>query len=72
MAGNKSGIHYIFLKENYIPGAKLVKEPSECSVEELERWLECDRQKKSGKKHELVERVKGLLKLNKKVDSKVD
>ena len=56
MAGDKCDIDGIFLKENDIPGAKLVREPSECSVEELKRWLECHGQKKSGKKHELVER----------------
>ena len=49
-----------------------MREPSECSVEELKRWLECQGQNKSGKKHELVERVKGLLQLNVKVDPKVD
>ena len=48
-----------------------MKEPSECSAEELKRWRECHGQKKSGKKHELVERVKGL-KLNVKADPKVD
>ena len=41
-----------------------MKEPSECSVEELERRLECHGQKKCGKKQELIERVNGLLKLN--------
>ena len=59
MAGNKSDVQGLFLKENDIPGASLVKEPSECSVEELMRWLECYGQKKSGKKDELVERVNG-------------
>ena len=72
MAGNKSDVQGLFLKENDIPGASLVKEPSECSVEELMRWLECYRQKKSGKKDELVERVNGLFKLNVKVDPKAD
>ena len=67
IAGNKSDVHAIFLKEDDIPGTKSVKEPSECSVKELKRRLECNGQKKSGKKHELVERVKGLLKLNVKV-----
>ena len=72
MAGNKSDVQGLFLKENDIPGASLVKEPSECSVEELMRWLECYGQKKSGKKDELVERVNGLLKINVKVDPKAD
>ena len=49
-----------------------MKEPSECSVEELKRLLECHGLKKSGKKHEIVKRVKKSLKLNVKVDPKVD
>ena len=72
MACGKSDVHNILLKEIDIPGAKLVKVPSECSVEELKRQIECHGQNKSGKEHELVERVKGLLKLNIKVNPKVD
>ena len=37
MACGKSDVHNILLKEIDIPGAKLVKVPSECSVEELKR-----------------------------------
>ena len=33
--------HDIQLEEKDIPGAKLVKDPSECNLEELKRWLEC-------------------------------
>ena len=55
MAGKKYDVHGIFLKECDIPGANLVKELSEYSVEEPKRWLECHGQNKSGKKHELVE-----------------
>ena len=71
MTGKKYDVHGIFLKEYDIPGANLVNELSECSVEEPKRWLECHGQKKSSKKHELVERVKRLLKLNVKVHQKV-
>ena len=71
MAGEKYGVYGTFLKESDIAGANIVKEPWECSVEELKRWLECHGQKKSGRNHELVERVKGLLKLNIKVDPKM-
>ena len=60
------------LEENDIPGAKLVKDPSECNLEELTRWLECRGQKISGKKVELVERVLGCLRLNFPPDPKVD
>ena len=72
LAGNKYDVDGIFLKGNDRPGAKLVKETSERSAEELRRWLECQWQKESGKKHELVERVKRFLKLNVKVDPEVD
>ena len=72
MADDKYDIHGIFLKGNDMTGAKLVKEPSEFSAEELKRQLEIHGQKKSGKKHELVEIIKGLLKLNVKIDPKVD
>ena len=36
-AENKHSI----LKEDEVPGAKLLKEPEKCVVEELKRWLEC-------------------------------
>jgi hypothetical protein len=52
-------------------GAKLTKNPSVCTTEELKRWLECHRLKKGGKKNELVERVRlsiGII----NVDSKID
>ena len=46
--------------------------PEASSVLELKRWLECHREKKSGKKDELVIRVKGCIQINKGVDPKVD
>ena len=46
----------IVLNEEDVPGAKLMKDPSACSIEELKRWLEYHGLKKSGKKNELVER----------------
>lgn len=45
------------LKEEDIPGAKLVKHPAECNLE-LKWLLESRVQKKSGKNVELIERVK--------------
>ena len=60
------------LKEKDIPEVKLVKDPSECNLEELKRWLECRGQKKSGKKVKLVERVLGRLRFNIPLDPKVD
>ena len=54
-----------------VPGAKLTKDPTDCTVEELKRWLECHGLKKGGRKGELFERV--TLVLGKiKVDAKVD
>ena len=49
-----------------------LKEPEKCVVEELKRWLECHGLKKSGKKAELIKRVKDGLKLNLPVDAKID
>ena len=37
-----------------VPGAKSTKNPKDCSVIELKRWLECHDLKKNGKKNELV------------------
>ena len=51
----------IILTENDVPGAKLAKDLAECNVDELKRWLECRRQKKGGRKAELVARVEGFL-----------
>ena len=62
----------VILTEADIPGAKLTKEPKECLVKELERWLECHGLKKSGKKDELVTRVQNSLCLGLPVDPKVD
>ena len=59
-------------KEDEVPGAKLLKEPEKWVVEELKRWLECHGLKKSGKKAELIIRVRDGLKLNFPVDPKID
>ena len=40
----------IILEENDVPGSKLTKDPSACTITELQRWLECHGQKKSGRK----------------------
>ena len=50
----------------------MLKEPEKCVVEELKRWLECHGVKKSGKKAELINRVRDGLKLNLPVDPKID
>ena len=61
----------IKLLEDDVPGAKLVKEPKDCSVVTLKRWLECHGLKRTGKKCELVERViisHGVVSVDPKVD----
>ena len=61
----------IKLLEEDVPGAKLVKEPKDCSVVLLKRWLECHGLKRTGKKCELVERVlisHGVVPVDPKVD----
>ena len=43
----------IVLNEEDVPGAKLMKAPNDCCVEELKRWLECHGLKRTGKKTNL-------------------
>lgn len=62
----------ILLKEEDVPGAKLLKEPHKCIVEELKRWLECRSVKRTGKKDELIRRVTEALNMNLPIDPKVD
>ena len=35
--------------EEDVPGAKLTKDPDDCSVEKLKRWLQCHGLKRLGK-----------------------
>ena len=51
---DKCMLHELQLEEKDIPGAKLMKDPSEWNLEELKQWLECRGQKKAGKKVDLV------------------
>ena len=60
----------IVLNEDDVPGAKLFKEPSNCSVEELKRWLHCHGLKRTGEKDELVEKVRLRIEVI-KVDHKI-
>ena len=62
----------VVLTEDDVPGAKLSKQPDQCSVIVLKRWLECHGLKKGGNKSELVKRVEqsvGLIKVDPKVDA---
>ena len=61
----------VVLNEEDVPGAKLTKDSSACTTEELKRWLECHGLKKGGKKDELVERVRlsiGIINVDPKID----
>ena len=40
----------VVLYEEDVPGAKLTKDPDDCSVEELKRWLQCHGLKKLEKR----------------------
>eukprot|EP00795_Rhopilema_esculentum_P005556 gene5556-9558_t len=62
----------VFLNKDDVPGTKLLKKPSECSVTELKRWLECRGAKESGTKKVLIERVKDCLKIKMKIDPKIE
>ena len=61
----------VVLYEEDVPGAKLMKDPNDCSVEELKRWLKCHGLKKTGKKVELIERVRLNNRIG-KIDPKID
>ena len=69
--GQAAESKHSILKEDEVPGAKLLKEPETCVVEEPKRWLECHDLKKSGKKAKLINRVRDGLKLNLPGDPKM-
>ena len=48
----------VVLYEEDLPGVKLMKDPNDCSVEELKRWSQCHGLKKTGKEVELIDRVR--------------
>ena len=62
----------IVLHEHEVPGAYLSDNPEDCNVMLLKRWLECHGLKKSGKRNDLIERVKQAMSANQPVDLKVD
>ena len=41
-----------------VPGSKFVKDPDNYTVEQLKRWLKCRSLKQSGKRSELLTRVR--------------
>ena len=68
----KAAEKYTILEESDVPGAKLKKNPENCIVDELKRWLECHSLKRSGKRDVLIQRVKDALPMNLPVNSNVD
>ena len=51
----------ILTEEDGIPGSKFEKEPEEYTVEQLKRWLKCRGLKQSGKRGELLNRVRDCI-----------
>ena len=60
----------VVLTEEDVPGAVLMNDPSKCSFLEFERSLECHGMKRTGKKRELIDRVRGCLTINNSVGPK--
>ena len=62
----------VILVEEDVPGACFSKDPAEYSVVELKRWLECHCVKRTGKKQDLIDRVRGAIETKAGIDPKVD
>ena len=51
----------VLANDDSVPGSLFEREPQEYTVEQLKRWLKCRGLKLSGKREELVERVKDCI-----------
>eukprot|EP00795_Rhopilema_esculentum_P012142 gene12142-2747_t len=51
----------LVLSELGVPGAHFNRDPAEYSVLELKRYLECHGEKKSGRKQDLIDRVRSCI-----------
>ena len=51
----------VLIDDDGVPGSVFDKEPKEYTVEQMKRWLKCRGLKLSGKRDELVERVKDCI-----------
>ena len=60
------------LKPDDVTGAVLAASPSESSVQQLQRWLQCRRLNKQGNKADLVKRVEQSMDLDLPIDPNVD
>ena len=48
----------VLTEEDGVPGSKFEREPEEYTVDQLKRWLKCRGLKLSGKREDLVQRVR--------------
>ena len=60
------------LSELDVPGAHFNRDPVEYSVLELKRWLECNGEKKSERKQDLINRLRSFISSKKGIDPKID
>ena len=51
----------VLTEEDGVPGSKFEREPEEYTVDQLKRWLKCRGLKLSGKREDLVQRVRGCV-----------
>ena len=63
---------FVTLTEDDVPGAKLIKPARECTMIMLKQWLACRGLKVSGRRDELVERVKNALDLSSPIVHGID
>lgn len=62
----------ILTEEDNVPGSKFTNNADEYTVDQLKRWLKCRGLKQSGKRGELLTRVKGCLACSKWLKAKTD
>ena len=60
----------IILSELDVPGAYFDMDPENYSVIKLKRWLECHGVKRTGKKQQLIDNVRGAIQAKTPVDPK--
>ena len=51
----------VLTEEDGVPGSKFERQPEEYTVDQLKRWLKCRGLKLSGKREDLVQRVRDIL-----------
>ena len=66
MESERSSLHsskkaLFFDQNDGVPGSKFLRDPDNYTVEQLKRWLKCRGQKVSGKRNDLIARVRGCV-----------